>query len=144
MADLRLPSINRVMLVGRITKDPDLGYTQDGKAILKFSIAVSQKYKDAQDNWKETVSFIPIISWGPNAETTAERINKGNAVLVEGKIESRSWETSEGQKRTTIQVNAFRIQNLQKPEKEQVEEQEPPPETDEEKQKKDQMDDLPF
>lgn len=141
MADLRLPSINRVMLIGRLTKEPDLQYTENGKAILKFSIAVSQKYKDAQDNWKETVSFIPIISWGPNAEKTAERVNKGNAVLVEGKIESRSWETSEGQKRSAIQVNAFRIQNLQKPEKEQVE---APPETDEEKQRKEQIDDLPF
>lgn len=113
MADLRLPSINRVMISGRLTADPNLNFTPDGVPILKFRIASGRMYRDQDGNWKEAVAFIPVSVWREQAERLAEVLHKGSAVFVEGRLQSRSWEV-EGQRRNMVEINAWRIQNLEK------------------------------
>jgi single-strand DNA-binding protein len=113
MADIRLPSINRVMISGRLTADPNLNFTPDGVPVLKFRVASGRVYRDQDGNWKEAVAFIPVSVWREQAERLAEVLHKGSAVFIEGRLQSRSWEV-EGQRRNIIEINAWRIQNLEK------------------------------
>lgn len=113
MADIRLPSINRIMISGRLTADPNLNFTPDGVPVLKFRVASGRVYRDQDGNWKEAVAFIPVSVWREQAERLAEVLHKGSAVFIEGRLQSRSWEV-EGQRRSAIEINAWRIQNLEK------------------------------
>jgi len=115
MAELRLGSLNVVILLGRACADPDLKYTPKGTPVLNFRIAVSRRYKDpASGEWKEEASFFTVTQFGPGAERMGEVMKKGSAVLVEGRLRSRSWETQNGEKRTVVEVNAQRVQCLDK------------------------------
>ena len=101
------------MLVGTVTRDPELRYTPKGAPVCNFRIAVNERYKDASGQWKDAPpSFIPIVVWGPAAERCGERLKKGHHIHVEGKLKSRDWETREGQKRSTLEVVGFRVQFL--------------------------------
>ncbi|MCK4235298.1 single-stranded DNA-binding protein [candidate division WOR-3 bacterium] len=113
MSEIRLPSINQILISGRLTADPNLNYTPDGVPVLKFRIASGRVYKDQSGNWKEAVSFIPVVVWREQAERLAETLHKGSAVFVEGRLQSRSWEV-EGQRRSIVEITAWRIQNLEK------------------------------
>jgi len=113
MGEIRLPTLNRVLITGRLTADPNLSYTPDGIPILKFRIASSNYYKDQSGNWKETVAYLPVSIWRQQAERLSDTLHKGSAVLVEGKLQSSSWE-SNGQKRSKVEISAFRAQNLDK------------------------------
>ncbi|MFH1367570.1 MAG: single-stranded DNA-binding protein [Elusimicrobiota bacterium] len=115
-SNLRLPEQNNVILVGRLTRDPDSGSTTKGQAICRFDIAVNRRYKDNTGNWQDDVSYIPIVVWGDSAKRCGERLKKGTPVHIEGRLKSRSWETKEGQKRTTLEVIARRVQFLSKAE----------------------------
>jgi single-strand DNA-binding protein len=81
--------------------------------ILKFRIASGRVYRDQDGNWKEAVAFIPVSVWREQAERLAEVLHKGSAVFIEGRLQSRSWEV-EGQRRNMVEINAWRIQNLEK------------------------------
>ena len=109
---LRLPEQNNVTLVGRLTHEPELRYTAKGQAICRFSIAVNRRYKDTSGNWKDDASFIPVIVWGDAATRCGEKLKKGLPVHVEGRLQSRAWETKEGQKRNSLEVVARRVQFL--------------------------------
>lgn len=142
MSEIRLPSINRVLITGRLTADPNLNFTPDGVPVLKFRIASDRGYKDREGNWQKAVAFVSVSIWREQAERLAEVLHKGSAVFVEGRLQSRSWEI-EGQKRNIVEINAWRIQNLQKVTVEAKEEAKEQEETSEgETQPPD--DDLPF
>lgn len=112
---LRLGSLNVVILLGRVTMDPDLRYTPKGSAVLSFRIAVNRRYKDkTTDEWKEDTSFFNVNVWGQTAERLSETMKKGSAVLVEGQLKSRTWETQSGEKRYAVDVWAARTQVLDK------------------------------
>ncbi len=114
MAGIRLPEQNHVALVGRLTRDPDLRFTQKGAAMCRFSIAVNRRYKDtATGEWKDDTSFIPVIVWKETAERCGQRLKKGSPVHVEGRLRSRDYEDKQGQKRTGIEVEARRVQFLE-------------------------------
>ena len=100
MSEIRLVSINRVLLSGRLTRDPELRYTPSGVAVITFSLALNRRYKDQSGEWKEEVSFVNVVAWQRQAELASEFLKKGSAVFVEGRLQSRSWETSEGSWRT--------------------------------------------
>ncbi len=106
--------INKVILSGRLTRDPELKYTPKGQAVCKFSIAISRRYQDTNGAWQETVAFVPITSWGKQAETCGENLRKGSPVYVEGSLVTNSWQTKEGQKRSTLEVVAWIIKFLAK------------------------------
>ncbi|TET21989.1 MAG: single-stranded DNA-binding protein [Candidatus Cloacimonadota bacterium] len=113
MSEIRLPSINKVMISGRLTADPNLNFTPDGVPVLKFRLASSRSYKDRDGNWQKAAAFVSVSVWREQAERFAETLHKGSAVFIEGRLESRSWEV-EGQRRNIVEINAWRIQNLEK------------------------------
>ncbi len=111
---LRLPEQNSVTLVGRLTRDPEVRFTAKGQAVCRIDIAVNRRYKDTAGTWQDDTSFVPIVVWGEAASRCGERLKKGLAVHVEGRLQSRQWETKEGQKRNTLEVIARRVQFLSK------------------------------
>ncbi len=113
MAELKMPSINTVMLSGRLTQDPELRYTGSGRPVVRLRIAHTRRYRDQQNDWQEDTLFIDVSAWGELAERCHDRLVKGSPVLIEGQLRQRSWE-QEGQKRTTYEVRAFRVHFLEK------------------------------
>jgi len=118
MARLSMIDVNKVLLAGRLTRDPELRYTPSGVAVTTLGLAVSRKYTSKTGEKKEDTCFVNVVAWQKTAELCAEYLAKGRAVFVEGRLQSRSWETEGGQKRSAIEVRADRIQFLEWPEKE--------------------------
>lgn len=114
--NIRLPDENSVTLIGRLTRDPELRYTPKGQPVCNFDLAVNRRYRDSSGQWQEETSFIPVVTWAQVAERCAERAKKGKPLQVVGRLRSRSWETKEGQKRTVLEVVAFRVQFLERSE----------------------------
>ena len=112
MTELRLAELNRVFLVGRLTKDPEIRQTTNGTPVTNFTIAVNRRYKNAAGEWKDETTFVGIVAWQKLAELCKQYLAKGRAVLVEGKLQTHSWETEDGQKRTLLEVRADRIEFL--------------------------------
>lgn len=112
--NLRLPEQNSVILVGRLTRDPDLRRTSTGKAVCSFDIAMSRRMKDATTGqWKDAdPTFVPIVVWGDQAERCSERLKKGFPVHVEGRLQTNKWEGNDGVKKSRLEVIASRIQFL--------------------------------
>ena len=114
---LRLLQLNDVRMVGRLTRDPELRFTSKGTAVCRFDLAVNRRYKDtASGEWKDDTSFIPVVAWREAGQRCGERLKKGSAVYVEGRLKSKSWETKEGQKRFGLDVESSRVQFLDKAE----------------------------
>jgi single-strand DNA-binding protein len=105
--------INRIVLVGRLTRDPELRYTPNGKAVAGFSLAVNRRFANQQGD-RET-DFIDIVVWGKVAETCANHLGKGRLVGVEGRLQIRSYETQDGQKRKAAEVVADNVSFLDRP-----------------------------
>jgi len=112
-----MASLNKVLLIGNLTKDPELRYTPNGTAVTNLRLAVNRKFKDRSGELKEDTCFITVTAWDKQAEICNQYLQKGRSVFVEGILQSRSWETGEGQKRSTIDVRAERIQFLAAPAK---------------------------
>jgi single-strand DNA-binding protein len=102
--------INRVILIGRLTRDPELRYTPNGVAVASFGIAVERPFSNQQG--EREVDFINIVVWRKQAENCANHLEKGRLVAVEGRLQVRSYETAEGQKRTVSEVVADTVQFL--------------------------------
>ncbi len=107
-----MASLNKVLIIGNLTKDPELRYTPNGTAVTNLRVAVNRKFKDRTGELKEDTCFITVTAWDKQAEICNQYLQKGRAVFVEGILQSRSWETNDGQKRSTIDVRAERIQFL--------------------------------
>lgn len=105
-------SLNRVFLIGNLTRDPELRYIPSGQAVASFTIAVNRNYVSNTGEKKEEVSFIRVVVWGKRAEVCHEYLRKGSPVFVEGRIQSRSWDAPDGTKRSTVEVNAQSVQFL--------------------------------
>ena len=113
MNPLRLGYLNSVTLIGRLVADPELRYTQKGAPVCDFRIASSRRYKNRDSGeWQEETLFINIVAWRRQAEIANDFLKKGSAVLIEGRLRSRQWETTNGEKRSAIEVVARRIQFL--------------------------------
>ncbi len=106
-----MASLNKVILIGNLTRDPELRYTPSGTAMAKLGLATNRKYKQG-DEWKEEVTFVDITVWGRQAETSSEYLSKGRPVLIEGRLQYSQWETDDGQKRSKLEVVAERVQFL--------------------------------
>ncbi len=100
-----MASENSVTLVGNLTKDPELRYTTAGRGVASFGLAVNRRYQ-VNGEWQEQVSFFNIVAWGDLGENAAASLNKGNRVIVTGRLEQRSYETKEGEKRNVTEVIA--------------------------------------
>lgn len=104
--------MNKVILGGRLTKDPDVRYTQSGKCVTSFTLAVDRPYSGT--NGEKTADFIPCVAWEKKAEICGEYLNKGNKVLVEGRLQIRSYDGNDGQKRWVTEVIVIDVEFLEK------------------------------
>jgi len=105
-----MASINKVLLMGNLTKDPELRYTPQGMAVVNLRLAVNRKYRTKTQEMKEEVCFITVVVWNKQAEACNQYLHKGSPVFVEGMLQSRSWDDASGQKRSVIDVRADRVQ----------------------------------
>ncbi len=101
---------NNVTLIGNVTRDPELRFTPSGQGVASFGIAVNRKWQNRQTNeWEEQVSFFDVVAWGTLGENVAEACQKGDRVIVVGRLEQRSWETESGDKRSKVEIVADEI-----------------------------------
>lgn len=107
-----MANFNKVILVGNLTRDPELRYTPTNRAVVNLGLAVNRTYATADGDRREETDFFRVVVWGRQAETCNQYLSKGRSVLVEGRLQSRSWETEDGQKRNTVEVVAERVQFL--------------------------------
>jgi len=115
-----MANFNKVFLMGNLTRDPELRYLPSGTAVATFTVAVNRTYTLQTGEKKTDVTFMPIVVWGRRAETCGEYLNKGSGVFVEGRLQSRSWQGQDGQKRNTIEVIADNVQFLGKSKKQEA------------------------
>ena len=113
MADLKLPSINKVMVSGRITNDLELKFTPKGTAVLMFTVANDRRYKDESETWQVATTFIDVVAWTYTAENVAKNCHKGSAVLVEGRLEARSYVDSNNINRRVWEIIADTVHQLE-------------------------------
>lgn len=98
-------SVNQVILMGNLTRDPELRQTPSGQTVCSFSLALNRAYKGQDGNWQEATDYIDCVAWGPLAERINQYLSKGRRALVQGRLQSRSWE-QEGVKRSKVEVLA--------------------------------------
>jgi single-strand DNA-binding protein len=114
MADTKLPSLNKVIIVGNLVRDPELRYTSGGVPVVNFKIASNKRYKDNLGMYKEDVCYVGVVAWQNLAQSCSEYLRKGSAVLVEGELRSRIKENEDGSKRNYVEIKAFHVQFLDK------------------------------
>ena len=102
--------INMVTVVGRLTKDPELKYTNSGTAVAKYSIAVNRKKRNG-DNWEDEVSYFDVVVWGKQGEAIQQYLNKGKQIAISGELRQNRWE-QDGQKRSKVEIIANNVQLL--------------------------------
>ncbi len=110
-----MANLNKVLLIGNLTKDPELRYTPQGMAVANLRMAVNRRYKNKNQELKEETCFITAVVWNKQAETCNQYLHKGSSCFIEGRLQSRSWEDNAGQKRSVIEVQAERVQFLGRP-----------------------------
>lgn len=104
---------NKVILMGNLTRDPEIRYTPNGTPVVNFPIAINRRFKQGGE-LRDEVCYIDIVVFGRQAETCSQYINKGDSVLIDGRLQQRKWETGDGQKRNKIEVVAQSIQFMPK------------------------------
>ena len=107
-----MASYNRVILLGNLTRDPELRYIPSGTAVAEVGLAVNDRYKNAEGQWVDQPTFVDVTLWARTAEVASEYLSKGSPVLIEGRLKLDSWETPEGQKRSKLRVVAEKMQML--------------------------------
>lgn len=106
-----MASYNKVILMGNLTRDPEMRYVPSGTAVTNFGLAMNERYTDRQTGeQKESPCFVEITTWGRQAEVANEYLSKGSPVFLEGSLKFDSWEADDGTKRNRLSVTAFRIQ----------------------------------
>ncbi|MSQ76972.1 MAG: single-stranded DNA-binding protein [Nitrospiraceae bacterium] len=108
-----MTGFNKVILIGNLTKNPELRYTPNGTPVASFGLAVNRKYRQAEE-LKEEVCFVDIVVFGKQAEHCGQYLSKGNGVVVDGRLQQRRWETEDGQKRSKHEVVAQMVTFLPK------------------------------
>jgi single-strand DNA-binding protein len=110
-----MASMNKVFLVGNLTRDPEVRYIPSGRAVADLGLAVSENYRNKSGELVETTCFVDLVVWGRQAETCGEYLSKGSPVLVEGRLQLDQWENQQGEKRSKLRVRADRVQFLSSP-----------------------------
>jgi single-strand DNA-binding protein len=103
---------NRVVLIGNLTREPELRYTPNNTAVCDFGLAVNRNYQDSSGEWQEDTAFVDITVWGRQAENASQYLDKGNRVFLEGRLTFDSWENDAGENRSKLSVTAERLSFL--------------------------------
>lgn len=113
-AQIRLPEQNLVLIAGRLTREPNVAFTQKGQAVCRFDVAVNRRYLDQVSNeWKDDVVYVPVVVWGQAAERSKDRLKKGTPVYVEGRLTASEYTDKTGQTRRSLQITCRRLQILE-------------------------------
>lgn len=115
-----MANFNKVILIGNLTREPELRFSPSGLPVGQFGLAINRRYRDSQDNLHEEVTFIEINAWGRLAELCAEYLSKGSPVLVEGRLQQDRWQTKEGELRSQLKVIAEQVRFLPRSERTEV------------------------
>src|SRR3990167_9365185 len=105
-----MPALNKVILIGHLGRDPELRATPGGAFVAKFCMAISRSWKNKSGELQKETTWVNITAWQKEAETIAKFFHKGDPILIEGRLQSRSWETDDGQKRSALDVVCERFQ----------------------------------
>jgi len=105
-------SVNKVILVGRLGRDPETRYTGGGQAVANFSVATDESYKDKNGERQKRTEWHKIVVWGKQAEIAQQYLKKGSLIFIEGRIQSREWQDKEGQKKTSFEIVATNFRML--------------------------------
>jgi len=106
-------SFNKVIVMGNLTRDPEIRYNPNGTPVANLSMAVNRRYKQGEE-FKDEVSYFDVVVFGRQAENCSQYLNKGAGVLVDGRLQQRRWETDDGQKRSKVEIVAQNIQFMPK------------------------------
>lgn len=109
-----MANLNKVFIMGRLVRDPELRYIPNGTAVTTFTVAANRAYTMASGEKREEACFVRVVAWARQAELCGEYLSKGSPVFVEGRLQSRSWETPDGQKRSALEIVAQNVQFLGK------------------------------
>ena len=115
MSELKLPEINRVTLSGRLTRDPDKRYAQDGTPVTSFTLAFHRRYRTREGTWAENTGFVTVMCYQRLAEVCAQFLRTGSPVVVEARLQMREWTTTRGEKRTALELRGESVHFLEKP-----------------------------
>jgi len=107
-----MASLNRVFLIGNLVRPPELRYTPSGTAVADLRIAVNRSFTTQTGEKRDDTCFLTVVVWGKQAEACGEYLDKGRPIMVEGRLQTREWETKDGQKRNVVEVVAERVQFL--------------------------------
>ena len=107
-----MASVNKVILIGNLGRDPELRYTQSGQGVANFTLATNERWRDKDGNNQERTEWHRIVVWGKQAESCAQYLQKGRSVYVEGRLQTRDWEDKDGNKRQTTEITALTVQFL--------------------------------
>jgi single-strand DNA-binding protein len=114
MSELKLPEINRVLLSGRLTRDPDRRYAADGTAVTSFGLAFHRRYRGRDGRPAEQTGFVTVLTYLRLAEVCGQYLKKGSAVLVEGRLQMREWTTPRGDTGTRLEVRGEMVHFLER------------------------------
>ena len=110
-----MASVNKVILIGNLGRDPELRYTQSGQAVANFTLATSERFANKSGEQQERTEWHRIVAWGKTGELCAQYLSKGRSVYIEGRLQTREWEDKEGQKRSTTEIVAQNVTFLGSP-----------------------------
>ena len=110
-----MASLNKVLLIGNLTRPPELRYTPNGTPVSDLRLAINRSYSTQGGERRQETHFFTVVVWGKQAESCGEYLDKGSQVMVEGRLQTREWETKDGQKRNVVEVVAERVQFLGRP-----------------------------
>ncbi len=114
MSELKFPEINRVTLSGRLTRDPEKRYAQDGTPVCSLVLAFHRRYRSREGSWEEHAGFVTVMTYRRLAEVCAQYLRTGSPVLVEGRLQMREWKTTRGEKRQGLELRADSVHFLEK------------------------------
>jgi single-strand DNA-binding protein len=104
-----LASVNKIIVIGNVGRDPELRYTANGKSMVKFSLATNHRFQDQNGEWQEQTEWFNVIAWNQLAERVMERVQKGSQAYVEGRLQTRTWTGNDGKERKDVEIVANTI-----------------------------------
>ena len=107
-------SLNKVMIIGNLGRDPEMRYTPSGQAVTQFTVAVNRNYRGPDGAWQEETEWFRVVAWAQLGERAAENLRKGMKVYVEGRLQTRQWEDQQGQKRISLEITADNVISLER------------------------------
>ncbi|MFH0941261.1 MAG: single-stranded DNA-binding protein [Candidatus Omnitrophota bacterium] len=110
-----MANLNKVFIIGNLTRDPELRYTPAGTAVVNLRMATNRRYKDKTGEAKQDVCYLTVVAWDKQAEVCNQYLHKGSPLFVEGRLQSRSWDGPDGKKRSVLEIRAERVQFLGAP-----------------------------